>query len=97
MPQKPPKKDRLTMAEVARSLDVHVSTIWRWASPGGVGGRRLPTIKIGGRKLVLRDDLESFLAELNADQSEPAKATVSADRQRQIAAAEARLQAAGIL
>jgi len=39
----------------------------------------------------------ALLAELNAEQSEPAKATVSADRQRQIAAAEARLQAVGIL
>ena len=91
------QKERLTINEVARHLDVHVSTVWRWTSPRGVGGTRLRTFKIGGRKVVVRADLDAFLAELNADQSEPTKAKMSAARERQIAAAEARLQAAGIL
>jgi len=97
MQRKLARDDRLTIAEVARHLDVHVSTVWRWASPRGVGGTRLRTIKIGGRKLVLREDLESFLAELNADSNPPKETEPSPARQREIAAAEARLQAAGIL
>jgi hypothetical protein len=49
-----------SLAEVARQLDVHVATVWRWATRG-VRGRRLTTIVIGGRRYVLNADLDAFL------------------------------------
>jgi len=88
--------DRLTVAEAARLLDLHPSTLWRWASRG-IGGQRLPMLRLGGRRIILRRDLDNFLARLNADGPEHTTQDVSADRQRQIQAAEARLKAAGIL
>jgi hypothetical protein len=52
---------RYSMFEVARLLNVHVATIWRWHL-GGVRGRKLPTVMVGGRRYVLATDLETFLA-----------------------------------
>ena len=47
---------RLTFSEAARQLGVHVGTIWRWYM-----NRGLPSIKIGGRRYLLVEDLEAFL------------------------------------
>lgn len=52
-------QDRLTMRQVARKLNVHVSTVFRWAIRG-VRGRKLPTVLIGGRRFVLRSQLQKF-------------------------------------
>jgi len=54
--------ERASLNQVARELQVHVSSIWRWALKG-VRGRRLRTIMIGGRRYVERGDLERFLNE----------------------------------
>ncbi|MCC7425256.1 MAG: DUF1580 domain-containing protein [Planctomycetaceae bacterium] len=41
-------------------MDVHIATVWRW-STNGVAGKRLRSIKVGGRRFVLRRDLDEFL------------------------------------
>jgi hypothetical protein len=61
---------RYTMREVARLLQVHVATIWRWHLHG-VRGRRLRTITIGARRYVLDADLDAFLAAGSGDESSP--------------------------
>jgi hypothetical protein len=53
--------ERFPLSEVARRLNVHVATCWRWARVG-VRGRTLPTFLVGGRRFVLKRDLETFLA-----------------------------------
>lgn len=52
---------RYSMFEVAKLLNVHVATIWRWYLHG-VRGRKLPTVLIGARRFVLAADLDAFLA-----------------------------------
>jgi Protein of unknown function (DUF1580) len=42
----------------------NVSTIWRWSSRG-VGGIKLTTIRVGGRRYVTRRALDEFLCQLN--------------------------------
>jgi len=50
--------ERLTMGlrEVADALGVSVTHIWRLANAGVI-----PTVTIGKRKLVLREEFEAFL------------------------------------
>ena len=54
--------ERLSLKAAAERLGVHVTTVWRWATDG-VNGRKLPTIRVGGRRFVMRTDLDTFLAE----------------------------------
>lgn len=51
---------RLSLSAAAKLVGVHVRTVWRWALHG-VKGHILPTKLIGGRRFVLRADLEAFL------------------------------------
>jgi hypothetical protein len=67
LPLKLPDKDPTPVNELARALDKHVATVYRWGSPRGVRGHRLRLARIGGRTVVFRRDLESFLAALNSD------------------------------
>lgn len=55
---------RLSVIEVARRLDIHVSSVWRWINTG-VRGVKLPTIRIGERRFVRETDLITFLNESN--------------------------------
>jgi excisionase family DNA binding protein len=55
------RKDRLSFGEIASELSVSRATIVRWFRDG-VDGRKLPTIKIGGRRYVFRHDLEKFVS-----------------------------------
>lgn len=72
--------DKLTVKEAARRLDVHVATIYRWSSRG-VRGRRLPTVRLGGRLMVLAEDLEQFLREsYDSDKRQQRPATDAAAR-----------------
>ena len=58
---------RLTLNQVAKQLNVHVATCWRWTLHG-VRGRRLKTVRIGGRRWVMERDLNAFLeADLHSD------------------------------
>lgn len=79
--------ERLSMAEVARELQVHITTVWRWASKG-VRGRRLGTVAVGGRRFVLRRQLDEFLAVTPAD--------ASLDRNRRADAAGELLESMGL-
>ena len=52
--------ERLSLNEVAKQLNVHISTVFRW-SFRGVRGRRLKSFLVGGRRYVDADDLAQFL------------------------------------
>jgi excisionase family DNA binding protein len=60
--------DLLTVRQAASRLPggVTPSGIRKWIA-FGVGGRRLPAVKIGGKILVLASDLQDFLEALNDD------------------------------
>jgi len=53
------EEERYTFAEVAKKTNVSISTVWRW-SMRGVKGRKLSSILLGGRRYVLRSQLEAF-------------------------------------
>lgn len=59
--------DLLTLAQAARTFPVRPSpsTLWRWRSRG-IGGVRLETVMVGGRRYVSREALERFVGELTA-------------------------------
>lgn len=59
-----PAKEPFTLQAVADANGVHLSTAWRWATHG-VGGARLATYRIGGRRFVHRRALEEFDRALN--------------------------------
>ena len=61
-------KPRLSMSEVARQMEVHTSTAFRWYL-NGVRGVKLRTVSIGGKRFVLEEDLHAFLDDLNPDRS----------------------------
>ncbi len=54
-------EDMIRLNEVPAELPerVNVSTVWRWATRG-VGGIKLETVKIGGKKLTSRQAAHSF-------------------------------------
>ena len=54
------KQNRLTLTEVAKELDVSVSTVWRWVTKG-VKSRTLKSRMVGGRRFVDRRSLSAFL------------------------------------
>lgn len=68
----------LSMKEAADLLKVHISTVWRW-DQSGVRGHKLPTVVVGGRRFVVRDDLMAFLAKIQTRQ-EPTDRTKAAAR-----------------
>ena len=54
--------ERLSLKQVAKLLDKNISTIHRWRLRGA-RGRKLPTFLIGGRRYVLREELEAFISD----------------------------------
>lgn len=61
-------EDLLSLAEAAKILPgrPHVSTLWRWATPGvGPDRTRLETISIGGRRFTSRQALARFVLALS--------------------------------
>ena len=70
----------------------HISTIFRWASRG-VRGIRLETISVGGTKCTSEEALKRFFARLDG---QPDRPEMPRQRQREIAAAKATLDTAGI-
>ncbi len=57
-------KPILSLREIAKLLDKHISTVVRWTL-GGVRGHRLPRTFIGGHRHIRRDDLIEFLRLIN--------------------------------
>jgi hypothetical protein len=62
-----PDRDPTPVTELAKALDKHVATVYRWGSPRGVRGHRLRLTRIGGRTYVYHADWEAFENALNAD------------------------------
>lgn len=63
----PAQGRRYSLSEVARLCEgVHVSTVWRWILQG-VGGVKLRSTKVGGRRFVDAQDLSDFHAKLNGN------------------------------
>jgi len=60
----------LTFSKAAQQLRVHISTIHRYRLRG-IRGVRLKTYLLGGKRIVLLADLNTFLAELNGTQVLP--------------------------
>jgi hypothetical protein len=56
-------EDVIRLNEVPHEIPgrVDVSTVWRWAQRG-VGGVKLETVKVGGKKLTSRQALSRFIA-----------------------------------
>jgi hypothetical protein len=61
---------RLTLADVAEQLQVHITTVHRWTHQG-VRGNRLRSFLIGGRRYVDGDDLAWFLHPDNSHDCDP--------------------------
>jgi excisionase family DNA binding protein len=51
----------LTPTEVAKQLGVHVGTVHRWMY-STVRGRKLKSVLVGGRRRIIKSDLEAFLS-----------------------------------
>lgn len=82
-------EERLTVSQTARRVGVAIPTIWRWIL-GGVKGRKLNAVKIGGRRWILATDLESFLR-ADTPSEAPAPSTL-----KRAALAERELERLGI-
>ena len=58
--------ERYTFRQVARISRVSISSVWRWHLHG-VGGKKLKSFKIAGRRFVTQQQLDEFFS----DDSEP--------------------------
>ncbi len=92
----------LTLSGAAKRLPhgragkpVHVATLHRWASPVGLQGVRRETVKVRGIRFTSAEALERFITNCSADTARQEPQT-TCQRQREIATAEAELNAAGI-
>jgi hypothetical protein len=79
---------RYTPNQFARESGVHVATVWRWMLYG-VRGKKLKSRLLGGRRVILEEDAQAFLAQ----DDEPAS---DADLQRRAADAGKLLDARGV-
>lgn len=61
-------ESRFSLSAAARRVGVHAATIWRWTH-SGVGGHKLESVRIGGRRYVLEKDISAFLDRLNCGSS----------------------------
>src|SRR3954451_16053781 len=82
-------ESRLWLSQAAQELDVSVSTLYRWRLQG-VRGHKLPTILIGGRRAVLRADLDEFLARLSQPREDFTLSSSSSTHCKEAAEAAAR-------
>ena len=102
----------LTLAQAAQAVPAvdgkrpHPATVYRWTTIG-INGIRLPRVRIGRRILVNRGALQAFLEELSSppavvpvtmpDPISTPRPRTEKQRQADIEAARARLEARGIL
>ena len=88
----------LTIREAPASIPgrPHISTAWRWILRG-VGGRKLETVLVGGRRYTSKEAIERFIEQgTAAANGEPVHTRTAKQRARAIAQAERELAAAGI-
>lgn len=83
----------LTWLPTRNGKPIHVATIFRWASPRGLNGRRLRTARVGGAMVTTEAWLMDFCGLLDRP---PAPVPTTRQRQRAIAKAERELVEAGI-
>lgn len=57
----PIKEIRHELPRQAGGDPIHISTLTRWCRQG-IGGVRLESVKVGGRRYVRREDVRRFLA-----------------------------------
>lgn len=95
-------EEMLTLSGAAKRLPhgraskpVHVATIHRWASPRGLKGIRLETVKVGGIRYTSAEALERFIVRCSADDASQ-QPQLTRQRQKSIDKAAATLAAAGI-
>ena len=74
------KDASLTPTQVAKKLGVHVGTVHRWLY-GGVRGRKLNSVLVGGRRRILEQHLSEFL-QLGNEAAEKTDASRSKAAQR---------------
>jgi excisionase family DNA binding protein len=53
--------ERLTLRDAAELLRVSIPSVWRWLTHG-FRGHVLPSYLVGGKRVVLRTDLQEWLA-----------------------------------
>ena len=70
---------QIPLSEVARRLNVDLSTVHRWAK-GLNDGPRLESIRIGGHRRTSEEALQRFIADQNPDQ--PAGKTRTASHRK---------------
>lgn len=64
----PTKEKIVSLADAAMAFPggaVHISTLHRWRLRG-VGGAKLETFKIGGKRFTSTEAIQRFIAELNS-------------------------------
>lgn len=90
----------LAVPAVAKKLSIHQSTVWRWIIRG-LGGIKLATFTVGGKRLVREESLREFLRRRNAmsagespDAVIPAASTRR--RRREVVAADHELASEGL-
>jgi hypothetical protein len=88
----------LSLREAAASLPTrpHICTVHRWRLRG-IGGVKLDTVKIGGRRFTSLEELDRFIAATTAaaNGEQPSRRTPR-ERQRAVEQAEAELAKVGI-
>jgi excisionase family DNA binding protein len=60
----------LTVRDVARLLNIHVNTVRRWGDQGILQSYRITR---RGDRRFMREDIDSFLIELNSNGGDPKK------------------------
>lgn len=87
---------RIDLKDLAREENVHYSTAWRWALKG-ISGVRLPTWRLGGKRWTTREAVEWWSEQLTLiANGERAARPRTEQREREIAAAEAKLTELGM-
>lgn len=63
--------DYITLSQAAQELpgQPHLVTLHRWATRG-IKGVKLGTIRVGGRRLTTKEDIDLFLSRLNETDEE---------------------------
>jgi len=99
------KEELFTLAEAAKRIPrrrggkkCNISTMYRWCTEG-LHGIRLEAVKIGGTRCTSAEALSRFfqrLTEADEGLNGPSEADTDPSREAAVAAAKAKLQAAGI-